>query len=172
MKPTSFEIALLKGEMAEIFIRSRLEAKGFVVYRPVTERAHAFDILAIKDKRRAIALDVKAKAAMNIAPITGVDETAHAVYAAFSAHHNMPFWIIFVDEQAQQIYGNTIQALDAPLERDGRQYPWVRDTRTGRIRFWHLDSMVKMGHVTAKLAEDLKALSQRSYKYRGATSCT
>ena len=62
MTRASFLMSLSKGEFAEQIIKGKMEARGFVVYRPTTDRAHAFDILAIKDKEKCIAIDVKAKA--------------------------------------------------------------------------------------------------------------
>ena len=40
-----------KGNVGERIVREYLEAKGLVCYQPVTERAHAFDMLAIREKK-------------------------------------------------------------------------------------------------------------------------
>jgi hypothetical protein len=68
MTRRNFDISLRKGALGESIIRSIMEDKGWVVYQPVTEGAHCFDIMAIRDKKTAIAVDVKAKARMNKFP--------------------------------------------------------------------------------------------------------
>ena len=168
MTPIAFEQCpqFKKGEVAEKIIVEKMERSGFVVYRPQTAGAHAFDILAIKDKRQAIALDIKAKAQRTYFKDTGINVSHHRVYVEFSLSHNMPFWLVFVDEAAKLIYGNTLDELDKTREIGGRVYPMIADTRSGQIIFWHLDSMIQLGKIPDEAAQNLKDLSTRKYEYK------
>jgi hypothetical protein len=164
----SFDKALKKGAVGEAIVRQLMEAKGWTVYQPFTEGAHAFDILGIKDKKTAIALDVKTKARLNKWPITGVSQSHFEEYWEFSEKHCMQFWIVFVDEMLREIYGNTIEELErSVLCEDGTIYPWVsEDPRGKKIRYWHLDSMRHIADIEVDDAETLRSLSQRSYEYK------
>jgi len=165
MTQKSFEISLRKGTLGEKICREKLEAKGWVVYSPVTEGAHAFDMLAIKDKMRAIAMDVKAKARLNYMPATGINQNHFEIYDAFSRKHNMPFWIIFVDEWERKIYGNSIERLECPFKSPGHgMFPVVKNWKVP-IRLWHLNQMIHIADVDEDLVADLEEVSQRAYGY-------
>lgn len=173
IKP-SFEKSLKKGRVGEEYVRGLLEKKGYIVYTPKTEGAHAFDFLAIKEKEKCIALDVKSKARRNKYKDTGVNLKHYRIYEAFMKRHNMPFWLIFVDEMEKKIYGNTIEALMADKKEEfGINYPyiWKRkpDDKDGTI-YWHLDSMIQMGCLECEAQELLCVLSQRNHEYRETKS--
>ena len=163
---TSFNIARQKGELAEEIVTPYLESKGFVVYRPFTEGAHAFDGMAIRDKKESISYDVKAKPRFNNMPATGVDEKHFKTYYDFSKTHNMPFWIFFVDEAMGRVYGNEIKELEKPVQEGGREFPCLMTTKTNAtIRVWPLSSMIIIGNITSEEQRSLVELSQRNYKY-------
>jgi len=166
MTRPDFNKALLKGEVGEELIKPMLESKGYIVYQPNTnDKPHAFDILAIKDKRKVIAMDVKAKARRNSYPDTGVDMRLYRGYKRFSEKHNMDFYLVFVDEMLKKIYGNSIRTLDSEitLRVRGKRiiYPWVFKG----IRYWPLRSMVSFGTLPEDAVQKLIELSQRSYDY-------
>lgn len=162
----SFETALAKGALGETVVRELLESRGWVVYQPVTTGPHQFDMLCIKDKKRAIAFDVKAKARMNWFPCTGVNQKHFEEYRQFSERHRMPFWLVFVDEAQRQIYGNTIEELERPREVQGRKFPWLMVTKKGaQLRLWPLEAMRQISPITVEQAEALSAYNQRSYAY-------
>ena len=73
MKQINFKKALEKGAMGEKIIKDFLEEKGWIVYQPFAGKAHAFDMLAIKDKKKAIALDIKAKSRLDFIEATGIN---------------------------------------------------------------------------------------------------
>jgi len=168
MTPKNFDVAMAKGKFGEFIVRRILEAKGFIVYEPRTVGAHAFDVLAIKDKKRCIAMDVKAKARRNKYADTGINERHYKIYSDFSRTHNMPFWVVFVDEMVGEIYGNTLEALDIPRTIDGIIYPMIYGGDTG-TRYWPLAAMIKLHDLTASEKEELSRLSQRSHEYLIAT---
>lgn len=172
MIQTSFETALKKGAIGEGVVRAKMESKGYVVYTPATKGAHAFDLLAIKDKKKCIALDVKAKARRIYYDDTGIDERLYKVYKSFSVNHNMPFWIVFVDEFTKTIYGNCIDELDSPYKctSKGIIYPLLSESRDGKVmRYWHLSKMLYIADITDDIANELKEYSQRSYGYEKET---
>jgi hypothetical protein len=158
-----------KGEIGEKIIRQRLEAKGYVVYRPVTEAAHAFDMMAIKDKTKAIALDVKTKSARRAFPDTGVDFNHFELYKAFAERHLIDFWIVFVDDLNKRIYGNTLAELElpAPIEHNGRilHYPRNEAAKDGKlIRYWPLVRMLNFGTLPDQVAENLTSLTRSAWR--------
>jgi hypothetical protein len=163
----NFDTAKAKGEFGERIVRRWLEGRGFVVYKPETEGAHAFDALAIKDKERCIALDVKAKARRNLYKDTGISERHYQTYAKFSQRHKMPFWVVFVDEMQGTIYGNSLGALNEAKVVDGVTYP----LNYNGTRFWPLQNMVPIHELSYQEQEELARLSQRNYAYApGAAS--
>jgi hypothetical protein len=162
----SFDLALAKGEYGEQIVRRILERKGFVVYKPATEGAHAFDVMAIKDKSRCIAMDVKAKSRRNKYADTGINIKHFQTYKSFSDTHSMPFWVVFVDEMIGKIYGNTLEQLSKPVEREGIKYPYTFDDPYGGTIYWHLDSMLQIYTLSESDKSNLVLLSQRNHEYK------
>jgi hypothetical protein len=162
----SFKVALQKGSVGERIIKQWLEAKRFVVYQPTTDCAHAFDMLAIRDKTTTIALDVKSKAAMNKLPATGVDYRLFEEYQAWSKKHSIPFWLMFVDEGRREVYGNWISKLEEPRDVGGIAYPYEMHTRFGkRLRLWPLAAMEIVAQLKEEEVNDLAIHNQRNYAY-------
>lgn len=163
----SFQQALKKGAIGERTVRAMLEDKGFVVYLPVTEGAHAFDIMAIKDKTKVIALDVKSKARRTKYNDTGIDQKHFDVYLSFSEKHNMDFWLVFVDEHEKRIYGNSIRELEKGCVVGGKKYPIIeRNARDGKqIRYWHISQMHHFQKINEAVSAQLMEYSQRNYSY-------
>lgn len=165
MTRPSFEVALKKGDVGEAIVKAHLEKKGWVVYQPVTEGAHCFDILCIKQKKTAIAIDVKAKSRLNKYPATGINQTHFEEYKAFSEKHSMPFWLIFVDEGQKKIYGNCIKSLEEVRVIEGKTYPFVMPTGGRPVRLWPLAAMLHIADLGDTDQANLLALNQRNYAY-------
>ena len=171
MTKISFEETKKKGEYAEKIVKQMLEAKGYVVYMPLTKGAHAFDIMAIKNKKTCIALDIKAKARLNKYPATGVDIRHYETYKEFSKKHNIPFWIVFVDEMEKKIYGNSIDLLDAEyVDHESpkmEKYPFRLLTKKNEdLILWHLNQMKEIAILPDNHANTLAGMNHRSYDYR------
>lgn len=166
----SFEVSLMKGRYGEEIVRRYLEAKGYVVYNPVTDGAHAFDILAIKDKSKCIAIDVKAKSRRTKYPDTGINQKHLECYELFSKTHNMQFWLFFVDEFLGTIYGNTLSELSEIRMENGIKYPlyWQSHNGGADIVYWPLSAMKTVHVLTDKEKRELADLSQRNYDYEEA----
>lgn len=164
----SFKTALKKGEIGEQIVQEYLERRGLVVYRPVTNGAHSFDMMAIRNRQNAVAIDVKAKARLNKWRATGVNQRHFEEYRAFSEHHNMPFWLFFVDEYEQRVYGNNLRVLETLYRAEKVTFPHIMHTKTGTdIRLWHLDSMVHIANLASDVCSELQKYNQRAYTYSG-----
>lgn len=163
----SFEVSLMKGRYGEEIVRRYLEARGYVVYNPLTEGAHAFDILAIKNKSKCIAIDVKAKSRRTKYPDTGIDYRHYLCYKNFSDNHKMQFWVFFVDEFLGKIYGGEINHLMKIRFVKNFKYPmrWRTLHGTNDLIFWPLSAMRTLHTLSDKEMSDLKQLSQRNYDY-------
>jgi len=166
MTRRSFETAMKKGAVGESIVRGKLEGAGWIVYQPATDGAHAFDMLGVKDKQKAIALDVKAKSLMNKYPATGVDQQHFEQYQQFSERHAMPFWLFFVDEHLGEIYGNSLEVLEKPVVVDGHLYPKVLTVANSKqIRIWPYVVMKKIAMLSNGDIQALMEYSQRNYEY-------
>ena len=163
---SNFEVCKQKGEAAEEIIKQKLEKKGWVVYQPITAGSHCFDMLCMKNKTEVIAIDVKSKARMNKFPATGIDYEDFLEYKKFSEKHLIDFWVIFVDEFEKLIYGNTIVELEKLRTENGKNYPFMMETKRGvKIRLWPLSAMLKIADLDDKQSENLKCLNQRNYNH-------
>jgi len=165
MTRPDFEIAMKKGNAGEDIVKAVFEREGWIIYRPETAGAHHFDMMAIKNKKTAIAVDVKTKARMNFFPATGVNQIHFEEYERFSKKHQMPFWIIFVDERLKKIYGNTISELEKRRLVDGNAYPMVKNFKGTAVRLWPLAAMKDIARIDDNTADVLTSYSQRNYGY-------
>lgn len=154
-----------KGNIGEQIVQDFLEGKGFVCYRPVTEKAHPFDFLAIKDKTIAIAAEVKTKALMNKWKATGFNLSSYKDYSRFSKNHNMLIFIFFVDENMKQIYGNWLHELEKPCIVSGTAFPHVFRYNGQDVIIFPFQNMRYIADLTEETAKQLQELSTRSYGY-------
>lgn len=155
-----------KGNIGERVVQQFLESKDFVCYQAVTEKAHPFDFLAVKDKTLAIAAEVKTKSLMTYYQATGFNYRSFLYYNEFSKKHNMHIFIFFVDESLKQVYGNWLSQLEIPCNINGVVYPRNITTRQGRvIRLYPYCKMRIIAKLEDDISEQLKQLSARNYEY-------
>ena len=152
-----------KGNIGERIVREYLESKGLICYQPVTESAHAFDMLAIKDKKQIVIAEIKSKALMNKWRATGFEQRHYEEYKRIQEKHKIPVFVFFVDEHMGKIYGNTLDELDKEITREGARFPML--ISNGRTRIYHFDSMKIVADLTLDDCEELKQYTRRSYKY-------
>lgn len=152
-----------KGNIGERIVREYLEAKGLVCYQPITERAHAFDMLAILDKKQIVIAEVKSKALMNKWRATGFPQKNYEEYKYIQEKYGIPVFIFFVDEHMKKIYGNTLSILDKEIVREGARFPML--IQNGATRIFHFDSMKLVHDLTDAECEELKQYTRRSYNY-------
>ena len=163
-----------KGNVGEQLVQEFLEKNGFVCYKSVSDGAHPFDFLCVKDKRLAIAAEVKTKSLMNKYNGTGFNKSTYEDYIAFSQKHNIKIFVFFVDEHLQKIYGNWLHVLDEKREEtldNGESvfFPVEIKTKYNRvIRIYPYSAMRLITDIPPDVVSELKNLSQRNYAYRTA----
>ena len=154
------------AQIAEAIVRRHLEAKGLIVYEPVTGKAHPFDKLcAARDKRTLVIAEVKAKPSRRFFPDTGINLHHWEEYREIRKKHRIEVLIYFVDEDAAAIYGNKLSILEEPrvVEDNHRtlRYPLVQNG----IIYFPLAAMQVVAHLNDAEVDALAALSTRDGKY-------
>jgi hypothetical protein len=169
MKPQSFDISVKLGEIGEHQVKEMLERDGWIIYRPQTLGSHPLDVLAINEKRKTIAADIKTKPRRTYYADTGVDLCHFEQYKKFSEDHGVEFYIYFVDRSLGRIYGNSLKNLEIPCWHEGRQYPRTETIKYGKdagqkIRYWAMCAMVDFAGISQKTIDAIKGFEQRNYK--------
>jgi hypothetical protein len=145
---------LRKGQLGEQIIIDYFEAKGWIVYCPFTKnKAHAFDILATKNKERIIALDVKTKARLNKWPAQGIDIRSYKQYMSFKNKMSIPFYLIFVDDK-----NGDVHCME--LKKGIREF-----NPTDYIVAWYLEDMQFLFNIGPEKIQQLSEFDQRNYLY-------
>jgi hypothetical protein len=152
-----------KGKIGEEIVRRWLEEHGWIVYEPKTEnRSHAFDKLAIKDKKQLILIEVKTKARRNYYPDTGIDIKHYNDYKLISEKYNLPIFLFFVDEMMGEIYGGKLSSLEKRVKiSNNREYP----LKQNGIIYFPLEKMHKIAILNTMKTFELKKLNTRNYEY-------
>ncbi|KKK51699.1 hypothetical protein LCGC14_3112330, partial [marine sediment metagenome] len=115
------------GNAGERIVHKYLENKGFVVYEPVTDKAHPCDrFVASPDKEKVFLVEIKTKPARVHYPDTGFDKRHYDEYMAMSKRYRMRVFMAFVDSDKGKIYGNWLGDLNIARVVKGRRYPLVQ----------------------------------------------
>jgi hypothetical protein len=156
---------VIKGDFAESIVDKFLEEKGYIIYNPKTSGAHAFDRIAIKDKKQMIIAESKAKARRKYYYDTGINYKHYKGYQAISKKHNLPVFLFFIDEYQGNIYGNFLERLSQEIiyTYNGKikKYPCIENN----IIYFCLTNMMNICDLTDKEVEFLKNNSTRNYSY-------
>lgn len=154
-----------KGSIGERIVEEYLIKEGFVVYKPITDKAHGFDRLASRDKSHLIIVEVKSKARRNHYPDTGININQYQKYCETERRHRIPVFLFFVDEMIGTVYGNRLSALSTwgTIEVDGKEilYP-IPDKG---IIYFPLSKMITIGSLKDEEITQLKKYSTRSHEY-------
>lgn len=165
----SDKIQTKKGEYGEKIVDEYLQSKGFNIYKTFKEnKPHAFDRLAVKNKRNLIIAEVKSKAKMNRYNATGIDERHFNEYQYISQKYNIEVWLFFVDESPaiSSVYGNKLSALtQKSTSSDGRTYPMHMNSWNPPIILFDYDKMVHVKRLEENDRKTLQQMSSRSYNY-------
>lgn len=166
-KQTNFSTAVGKGTIGENKVADILATDDWYIMRPPKTGRHDFDMLAIKnDGSECMMVDVKTKSRLNIWPATGVNQKSFESYLYLSQLYKMKFWLVFVDEGQNEIYGNYLQNLEQVMQVDGRNYPHIMNGSKGELlRIWSLKQMNHIAWIEPEMAAELKIYSQRNYDY-------
>lgn len=159
-----------KGVAGERIAQRHLEARGFIVYQPVTDGAHLFDFLcANKKSQRLVAAEVKTKPRRQFYPDTGINVKHLQDYMAVQAHHAIEVFIYFVDEIERRIYGNKLAALIAAKQVEHNGKTLTYPLRQGDIIYFPLCSMIDVASLDEHEQEAISNLSTRNPAYTYAT---
>lgn len=151
-----------KGKVGEDIVRKYLENKGWIIYEPKTDGPHAFDKVAIKDKKWMTLLEVKTKARRNYYNDTGIDIRHYEEYKEISEKYNMPIFLFFVDEMLGKVYGNKLSYLEEEIKtEDGLNYP----LKQKGIVYFPLERMKPIAILDTKQVLEIKHLNTRNYEY-------
>ena len=154
--------SVAKGNLAEAIVKEFLQNKGFIVYEPVTDGAHGFDMLAVKDKKQFIIAECKAKAKRTKYDDTGFNIRHYFEYKFVQEKHGIPVFVFFIDEHLMEIYGNFLAKLEKETLHEGEQYPkW----HNGIVYFPMCNMLRDIARLTEKDSDALKSYSRRNYEY-------
>lgn len=158
-----------KGNIGEEIVNDYLTNKGWVVYEPITDKAHGFDRLVSIDRKRLVIAEIKTKARRNRFPDTGIDFKHYIEYKQISERHNLPVHLFFVDEMLGQIYGEALTVLEKPdcHEHKGEylSYPMVKQHKDSKIIYFYQPKMKVIHTLTEEQILLIKQHNTRSYDY-------
>jgi len=155
-----------KGNIGEKLVKESLEKRGYVIYKALTEKAHAFDFLAVKDKKEFLIAEVKSKAKFNKFEATGIDLRHFNEYKYIFLKQNIDVILFFVDEHPneERIYCQKLSVLMQEKTIDRIKFPNT-DISKGKILF-SLSDMRTVCKLSALELLDLKKYSSRNYQYQ------
>lgn len=160
-----------KGELGEQELDKFLVSRRIIPYKPIVDQAHPFDRLcASSDKKKLYIAECKTKASRSAYPDTGINKRNYEEYVYIRNKYGIDVWLFFVDEFRMQIYGNLLTELEMPhtVIHNNRtlKYPLMQSSWDGTpIIYFSLEQMQKVSDISAEVADQMKALSGRSYSY-------
>ena len=152
-----------KGNIGEDAVERFLEEEGFVIYKPVTDVAHPFDRLCVKDKNTIFIAEIKTKPMRKYYPDTGFNYTHYEDYQRMQKK-GLNVYMFFVDEIQGVIYGNTLNKIseNCIVEHNGkmREYPKIE----GSIIYFPIKNMEFINHLKESEINSIKELYTGSYE--------
>lgn len=157
------KISVKKGNIGERIVQNYLEHRGYVVYKAITEGAHAFDFMAVKGKDTIKIAEVKAKARMDNMH-TGINLSNYKEYITVLDKYKMDTFIFFVDEKEKRVYGNYISTLRTEVVVDNVKFPYLRKLQKDKkdVMFFHVATMKDVVRLTEEEVSELKEYTRRS----------
>lgn len=154
-----------KGNIGEEIVKEVLEQQRYVVYGSLTEGCHAFDFLAIKDKREFLIAEIKSKARLNKYAATGIDIRHFEEYQYIMKNKNIDVVLFFVDEHPseERIYCQKLSVLSEKKTIGGVEFPNTSIVK-GIILF-SLSDMINVKNLNESQLHRLKEHSTRNYQY-------
>ena len=159
------KIQVKKGDFGEKVVRESLESKGYVIYKAITSGAHAFDFLAVKNKKIFLIAEVKSKARFNKYECTGFDVRSLNEYIFIMEQQKIDVVLFFVDEhpKEERIYCQKLSILMEEKKVNFIKYPNF-DIAKGKVLF-SLSDMVTVRKLKKEEIDMLKKYSSRTYDY-------
>jgi Holliday junction resolvase-like predicted endonuclease len=159
------KIQVKKGNLGEKIVLNILEQKGYIVYQSITNKAHTFDFLAIKDKKIFKIAEIKSKARLNKFDATGINIKNYKEYVYIYETQKIDTILFFVDEHPKEkrIYCQQLSELMKEKIIDKIKYPNTKIIN-GIILF-SLNDMIHVKDLSDTEINELKNLSLRKYDY-------
>jgi hypothetical protein len=155
-----------KGDYGEILVHKFLEQKGWVIYKPITNAAHSFDRLAIKNKEKLIIAEVKSKATRIHYPDTGLDIKHYNIYKKIQEKHNLDVYFFFVDEEKKEIYGGWLTELVKECNIIHKNKMLTYPLKQNGIIYFPIDKMKKQCDISDEDVEILKSFTTKHERYK------
>jgi hypothetical protein len=155
------KISTKKGNCGEEIVRQYLEKKGWIVYKPITNGAHAFDNLCVRNKEHIVIAEIKSKARMNKWNATGFNTKNYNEYLSIYNKYGIEIFIFFVDEYLAKIYGNKLSILMKPYKARDGFYP----REIGEVTIFSLEQMKDIHSLSEKEVCELQKYTRRNYAY-------
>jgi hypothetical protein len=156
-----------KGNIGEEIVKNNLEKKGYIVYKCITEKAHAFDFLAIKDKKVFLIAEVKTKGRMNKFEATGIDLRHFLEYKYILDNQKIDVILFFVDEhpKEERVYCQKLSKLIEEKTIENIKYPNFDILKKMNIVLFSLSDMVTICKLSNDQLNELKKYNSRNYQY-------
>ena len=166
-----------KGNIGEEYCDDYLISHGVTPYLPSEKwgKAHPFDRLCALGKKELFIAEYKTKEARIYYPDTGFNQTNFNDYLRVKSKYDVPIWLFFVDKNAMQMYGQSLDYLEKyqlfdPLKTQARitknginyqvwnpeklyqkniKYPLLQNG----IRYYPLEAMIKYADLTENQME-------------------
>lgn len=152
--------------MGESIVDRYIKDHGFIPYYAGSNGSHPFDRICVTPNRRQIFIaEVKTKARRTYYEDTGINLRNYEEYEYIMKTYNLGFFIFFVDESINLIYGNYLTKLTEPYNsiQHAKQisYPWVDKG----IIYFPLFKMNTICKLTPEEGLSLQRFSTRNYPY-------
>lgn len=159
-----------KGNIGEKIVDDWLLARGWVPYRPIADAAHPFDrLVASRDKKQIVVVEVKSKPAREAFPDTGIDFRHFCDYRGVATKYRIPVFLAFVDEKASQVYGQFLSKLLQTHREYGREYPWrPRPNKKPDIVYFALSQMRHIANLSSEQVLSLAELRKSGFRETAA----
>lgn len=161
-----------KGNIGEEIADQWLVSKGYMPYRPAQEvdRPHPFDRLTASfDKKTLRIVEVKSKAKRQKYPDTGINVRHFNDYIFVESKYDIEVFILFIDEEKGEIYGNFINKLaqEAQVTHNGKilNYPIRQKYQGTEIIYFPIENMLRIKKLTADQITELKKHTTKNAKY-------
>lgn len=151
-----------KGNIGEQIIREYLENKGYIVYEPVTEKAHHFDKVISKNKKFLAIAEIKTYERLLFLEETGINTKNYNEYLDIK---NIDVFVFFVDYITKSIYGNKLSELNKEVVIKNKKFPYIMNCKTGSKTMFHLSIMKEISKLTDDYCLELKNNTNINDKY-------
>lgn len=164
----SFGNTVKKGDIGESIVKRIVKNMGFLVYSVENEGSHPFDfILVHRESFKMMLFDVKTVARRNKYDDNGLDLDDWNYYWEWKKKTGLDFFILFVDEMLEKVYGNRIEELNKPYYDKKRNivYPLIYRGEYSSKIYLPLSRMKHIADISSEEAEYIRSFAQRNHAY-------